>query len=159
MVFKDKANPVGKSHNIDAIEIRLSTYKAAWDATNEKKNFWPSKASLSRVTNFLLFALDDFIKIVSEVGIPGPDKKATVLFAVSNLYDYVAAGSLPIWLKPFSPIIKQYIVYVLISNAIDWIVNKYQGGNWSKDAVQAKGVAKPCDFIALPCRLRKGGLK
>ena len=74
--------------------------------------------------------LDDFVVTVSTVIISGPDKKATVLNAVDRLYDYTVKEAMPIWMRPFAAPIKHYIVYVLVSSAIDWMVLKYQSGSW-----------------------------
>lgn len=125
-MFKDKANPIGLVHKIDEVEDKLIHYARMWDEINRTRNFWKPKIDLSKITNFLLFALDDFINIVSVVAIPGPDKKATVLDAVDRLYEYTIKEAMPFWMKPFAGVIKDYIIYVLVSNAIDWIVFKYQ---------------------------------
>lgn len=130
-MFKENANPVGEPHRIEEIENKVQFYCRLWDSRKESKSIWLPKVSLSVVTNFLLMALDDFVIAVSTVVISGPDKKATVLAAVSRLYDYVVVEALPIWLMPFAGAIKQYIVYVLVSSAIDWMVSKYRNGSWN----------------------------
>ena len=129
-MFKENANPVGEPHRIEEIENKVQFYCRLWDARHETRSMWIPKVSMSAVTNFLLMALDDFVLVLSTVVISGPDKKATVLDAVSRLYDYTVAEALPIWLVPFAGVIKQYIIYILVSNAIDWIVAKYRNGSW-----------------------------
>lgn len=153
-MFKDKANPIGFVHKIDQIEEKLAHYARMWDEINHSKNFWKSsKINLSRITNFLLFALDDFITIVGTVAIPGPDKKATVLDAIDKLYEYTVKEAMPFWMKPFAGILKNYIVYVVISNAIDWIVLKYQSGWKTENKIHA------WDGKFVSCRCGKGGKK
>lgn len=150
-MFKDKANPIGVVHKIEQVEEKLVHYARMWDEINHSRNFWnSSKINLSRITNFLLFALDDFITIVSAVAIPGPDKKATVLDAIDKLYEYTVKEAMPIWLKPFAGILKNYIVYVVISNAIDWIVLKYQS-NW-----KTENKIHAWDGKFVPCLCRGG---
>lgn len=128
--FKDNANPVGMPHRLNDIEEKIYFYCQLWDSQKNAKSMRVPKINLSVVTNFLLAALDDFVITISTVVIPGPDKKATVLAAMERIYEYVVKEALPIWLRPFAGIIKQYIIYVLISNAIDWMVSKYKNGSW-----------------------------
>lgn len=127
--FKENANPVGVVHRMAEIEEKLSKYCGIWNEY-KSKSFWGSKSSRSRLTHLMLVALDDFVMTVAVVSIPGPDKKATVLDAVDRLYEYTAREALPIWARPLAEPVKHYIVYVLASYAIDWIVEKYKAGKW-----------------------------
>lgn len=129
-MFKDNANPVGSVHRIEEVEKKLDFYRNLWNSQRCRKSLWVPNVSLSKVTNFLLVALDDLVVTVSSVLIPGPDKKATVLYAIDMLYDHVIREAMPIWMRPIAGPVKHYIVYILISNAIDWMVVKYQNGNW-----------------------------
>ena len=129
-MFKEKDNPVGAVQRINEIENKILKYQKIWDQDKEKKGFIFKKPNLNIVTNFLLMVLDDFVVTVSTVIISGPDKKATVLNAVDRLYDYTVKEAMPIWMRPFAAPIKHYIVYVLVSSAIDWMVLKYQSGSW-----------------------------
>lgn len=147
MFVKEKSDPVGKPQVIESVEALLDLYMRLWDKSKEKKSIW-GRFDSSRVTNFLMRALDDFIVAVDSSEILGKDKKATVLLAVDRLYDYVVREALPIWLVPFSGVVKQYIVYVLISNAIDWIVSKYRDG-WRPRTMM------PWEVKKVPCRRRK----
>jgi hypothetical protein len=128
------SNPIGEPQIDGAINNYVAIMTAKW--TEEQENipwwkFWKSK-SVAKVTKFLLGALDELIAYVDQLDLTGPDKKATVLAAVSILYDYVIREALPIWAKPFASKVKQYIVYALIASAIDWIVEKYRNGVWVK---------------------------
>jgi hypothetical protein len=129
-MFKEKDNPVGVVQRIDEIENKILKYQKIWDQNKEKKGFLFKRPNLHKVTNFLLMVLDDFVVTVSTVIISGPDKKATVLNAVDRLYEYTVKEAMPIWMRPLAAPIKHYIVYVLVSSAIDWMVVKYQSGSW-----------------------------
>ena len=135
--MRETANPVGEIKIDKAIEAYVKIMAAEWDAGKESVAWWriftKAKVNFHHVTDFLLKALDDLIAYVDEwVDVQGADKKATVLNAVSKLYDYVIKEAMPIWLRPFSPAIKSYIIDGMISPAIDWIVNKYRNGDWRK---------------------------
>lgn len=154
LMFKDYTDPVGNIISVPEIEEKLQKYIQIWkDSNSNTKSFWKPKISFSRITNFLLFALDDFISVLTKIPIPGPDKKATVLNAISKLYDFTVQEALPIYLKPFASIIKNYIVYVLISNSIDWIVAKYQNGNWKPIQTSAlERILKKANACGLICK-------
>jgi hypothetical protein len=132
MFIKEYADPVGTPRQVEAVEALLQTYMRKWDESQKNRSFWKVKFDSSKITNFLMRALDDFIVAVDGSGILGADKKATVLLATSKLYDYVVKEGMPVWLSPFAWTVKQYVIYVLVSNAIDWVVSKYADGNWGK---------------------------
>lgn len=129
-MFNRDSNPVGEVHTIEEIQKKIQFYCELWDSQKNAKSFWKFKSSLSAVTNFLLMALDDLVITVSTYLISGPDKKATVLSAIETLYDYTVREALPIWMRPFAAPVKHYIIYVLISSTIDWMVAKYRNGSW-----------------------------
>lgn len=130
--FRDHADPVGDAHKVEAVEAMLEGLKKAWDEQNSKRSFWGGGVSLSKVTSFLLYSLDGVVNAVNEAVLTGPDKKATVLAALERLYDYTVREALPIWMRPLAGPIKAYIIHVLVSNAIDWMVAKYKSGSWHK---------------------------
>lgn len=135
MNIKWNFNPVGDVLENEQIENFIKTMKSLWDESKPQYSWTDAfrKINLSCVTNFLLKCLDDLIAYAD--GLPnasGPDKKATVLFAVAELYDYIIINQIPIWAKPFAGVIRNYIIYVLIATAIDWIVEKYRNGQWKK---------------------------
>lgn len=144
-------NPVGLSHEVPEVEEMLVALADQWD--NEilkpaKKKWyehlmfwrWGTKVSLSAVTKFLIGALDDLIGLIDDKLELGPDKKATVLDAIDRLYEYVVREALPIILRPITGKVKNYIVYTLISVAIDWIVDKYRNGEW-RDVEEGDAIA------------------
>ena len=131
MIFKD-VNPIGKIHQIEEINLKVEKYKKMWDDMIHSKSFLKSKIDISKVTIFMIMVMDDFVNSISNVAISGEDKKATVLDALEKVFDYVVKEGLPIWLKPFVSPLKNYVIYVLISTAIDWTVDKYKNGSWRK---------------------------
>lgn len=144
----ENSNPIGKAHEIEVVEDQLNVLANQWDTIieEEKNKFawwkpwtWGRKTNLVKLTNFLLVALDEFIKKVDDLVDLGEDKKATVLDAISRLYDYTVREAMPIWLKPLAGKIKNYIIYTLISTAIDWIVGKYNDGEW-RDKIKPEQV-------------------
>lgn len=129
-MFNKDSNPVGVAHKIEEIEKKVQFYCNLWDFQRNSKSFWKPSINLSAVTKFLLLALDDLVVTISDHLMSGADKKATVLAAIETLYDYTVREVLPIWLRPLASPIKNYVIYVLISNAIDWMVAKYRNGSW-----------------------------
>lgn len=144
ILTNEQPNPIGDVYVVTEVEEQIDSLTEQWDALiGDKINSiswlkpwtWWRKSNLIQVTNFLMLALDELIKIVDNLVEKGADKKATVLDAISRLYDYTAAEALPIWLKPFAGRVKNYIIYTLMSTAIDWIVNQYRNGSW-RDKIQ-----------------------
>lgn len=129
---KDTANPVGMAIELESVNLYIEELIKKWNETKETVAWYKVwyRVSLNRVTTFLMAALDDLIGYVDDVVEKNADKKATVLAAIEKLYDYVIAEAMPIWMKPFAGSIKSYIISTLISNAIDWMVDKYRNGAW-----------------------------
>ena len=139
-------NPVGEVKEIKEIENLVNALAVTWDEkkeSTEKKSWWmfwkSSKLGLVAVTNFLLVALDNLVNHIDDKLENGPDKKATVLASIDRLYDYVIKEAMPLWLKPLSPSIKNLIINVVLSSAIDFVVDKYRNGNWRSDLDEAIG--------------------
>lgn len=126
-------NPVGEAKDSEQVSGFINGLKDKWDAVTAALGN-SSKISMVYVTKFLLGTLDGLIVFVDGLmgGENGADKKATVLAAIVVLYDYVVAQALPIWLKPFAKSIKTFIIFTVMSIAIDWIVSKYNTGAWKK---------------------------
>lgn len=124
-------DPVGEPKNDSTVSSFIDGLKKKWDEFRAGLGK-ATKVTLVHVTKFLLFSLDGLIVFVDGLMVGGPDKKATVMTAVSALYDYIIKGNLPLWLLPFSTTVKAFIVGTVISIAIDWIVAKYKEGAWKK---------------------------
>jgi hypothetical protein len=127
-------NPVG-STQLQVIDHVIKDLLALWDQEIADKTapwwkFWVRNTTLHHVTEFLLRALDTFILEIDEKLEKGPDKKATVLAAIAVVYDTIIVGVLPIYLKPFSGVIRDMIIFGLLANAIDMFVSKYRAAEW-----------------------------
>ena len=127
-------NPIGEPQIDGAINNYITIATAKWIEIEEKIPWWKfwKRKSVTKITKFILGALDELIPYVDQLNISGPDKKATVLAAVAVLYDCVMREALPIWGTLFSGKIKYFLIYVMLSSAIDWIVEKYRKGVWDK---------------------------
>lgn len=128
-------NPIGSPQQVAALELKVSDLLNIWKAENPvRKGFFSLlfnvKVSFNKITAFLINSLDDFIQIVDDQIGDGADKKATVMVYVEKLYDEIVTMSLPIFLKPFSLPIKRFVIMVVVSGAIDFIVAKYRDGSW-----------------------------
>lgn len=132
-----EANPVGQVHELDEVTQYVQALAAEWDGIRGESKWWKfwqrSTAHVYKATKFLLQSIDGLVMLVDEVvDLAGPDKKATVLNAVDVLYDYVVREAIPIWMRPVSGKVKDYIIHTLVSTAIDWMVQKYREGSWRK---------------------------
>jgi hypothetical protein len=128
--IKNNLNPVGTVANVPGFNDLVEKMKAKW--LELKKQIGDTNAAI--VIQFLSKCLDDLIVYLVEHQIPGQDKKATVINAFSKIYDVVVVGSLPIFLRPFNSTIKNFVINVLLSHFIDFIVEKYNSGSWSPKA-------------------------
>ena len=130
--MKDEANPIGQVVEDSAIDNYIKELMKEWDESKETVPWYKLwyNISMSRVTNFIMDALDDLVCYIDGVVGQGADKKATVLAAVEKIYDHVIKEALPFPLKPFAGYVKDYVINHIISNAIDWMVDKYRAGAW-----------------------------
>jgi hypothetical protein len=137
--IKAQANPLGKVIEDSGIETFIKAMAAKWDASRPTARWWQvwKRIPLTAATNFLLDALDQLIAYVDQKISDNVDKKATVMDAISRLYDLIIGSTLPIWLKPFGPAMKNIVMTDIISPAIDWIVSKYRDGSF-QPVVQAQ---------------------
>lgn len=131
----EQANPIGRATT--ALEPHILKLAEQWNEENPapKKKWWEfwkrGRTHLMVAVSFLINCVDDLIQKVDDyVDLDGPDKKATVLRAIEILYDHIIKEVLPIWLKPVAGRVKYLIIYVWISYAIDFIVQKYRDGLW-----------------------------
>lgn len=123
-------NPIGKVCHLKEIDLKVEQYKQMWNDIVHAKSFLKSKVELSKVTVFMIMVMDDLVNTISEFAIVGEDKKATVLDALDKVFEHVVKEGLPMWLKPFVSPLKKYVIYTIISTAIDWTVDKYKNGSW-----------------------------
>lgn len=131
MEIKSNFNPVGTiKNNIPGFNELVDKMKLTW--TELKKQI--GSVNLKMGVQFLTKCVDSLVVYVAQHNIAGSDKKATVLDAISSIYDNVIVGIMPIWLRPFSGPIKTLIINVLISHLIDVFVEKYNNGSWSPKA-------------------------
>lgn len=126
MAIKITLDPIGQAIAVPGLDAQISKFKEVWN--NLKIQL--GKVEWHVAVNYITQCLDDLIIYMVQHDIPGQDKKATVLNAIGQVYDYVIAPMIPIWVRPFSSIIKNYVVNIVFSSAIDWIVSKYQNGSW-----------------------------
>lgn len=134
-------NPTGEVKSPLEVNTYVNALAKEWDEQKTTTTSWflwwsVKKASLVEATSFILNSVDELVKFVDDLIDQGPDKKATVLAAVGALYDYIAAEAMPIFLKPFNSYIKSFLVDVVVSSSIDFIVDKYNNGLWKKDNSQ-----------------------
>jgi len=140
------ANPIGAIH--DVLDDKVQHFMAIWDGDLPEEvtaswwKFWTwfktRSSTMMKVVSFLINCMDEFILAVDDfIDLEGKDKKATVLFALEQLYDHIVKEAMPLWLKPFAGKVKHLIIYVMISYMIDFMVEKYRNGLWrDKDEVQ-----------------------
>jgi hypothetical protein len=130
--------------DINAILKKLDDYLVSlqkqWDAQPHSPSSWwrLNRVRFSQGVQFLIECLDKLVLFVEDLIPAGTDKKAAVISLLDKLFDYVVTPCLPIWLKPFAPIIKDIVINFVISSIIDLIVSKYNKGIWKKDVTYAK---------------------
>src|SRR5690606_3242753 len=98
-------NPIGTAKK-DLVEIKIVALKCQWsemlDEVKNNKIWWKiwnsNKVSLYKSVKFLISSLDELINYVDAVVDNGPDKKATVIAAITIIYDFVMMGVMPLWL-------------------------------------------------------------
>lgn len=127
----------------DKLQEYLNVLVEKWNEEKEvisKKWFTFNNIQLVKVTNFLLQSLDGLIQFVEPLIPTGTDKKLAVMAAAGQLFDFISKEAFPVILTPFVPMIKKVIIDVLISNAIDFFVAKYNEGAWKAPETNSEGV-------------------
>ena len=129
------ANPVGTPQKLQAVDDYVSGKIKEWlDGVAQHPThwweFWKQDASTYKAAQFVIKTVDDLVLLVQEQIPVGADKKATVLIALGTIYDFVVTSSLPLWLKPFSKQVRLLLINVVMSEMIDFLVNKYKTGSW-----------------------------
>lgn len=93
--------------------------------------FWQRTNLLQIATQFMLEAIDKLINYVEGLIPSGPDKKATVLAATSELYNLIIRELIPIWLRPVAAGIQKLVITIIVPLLIDFMVKKYKI-SWNK---------------------------
>jgi hypothetical protein len=137
----EKTDPIGVPY--DVLDRHVLTLEKKWvdEAAVRKEPWWKfwtwfswKEISLVKIVSFILNSIDDFVLFVEKFKeMSGEDKKATVLRAISKLYDFLAREAMPFWLKPFNAKIKYFVVDVVASYIVDFIVGKYNDGAWKEE--------------------------
>ena len=118
------------------VESYLSDLKKRWDAEKPQTSGWVSlpKDIIVKGTMFLLSSTDEMIQFVEGLIPEGKDKKETVMLVSGKLFDYIIIANLPMVMRPFSGIAKKIVVDVIVSQMIDFMVQKYRSGYWKMEA-------------------------
>lgn len=119
----------------DLLIAIISEIFANWMAIPKSNNWFFGKVNWSNVVNFVSQSLDKLIQFVEEKfpELNGQSKKEVVLQAASVIYDMISKEIMPVFLKPFNTQIKSFIINVVLSNIIDFLVKKYNEGGWNKE--------------------------
>ena len=125
---------------ISQLESFFEDSKKRWLQENPRIKSWFGihHENLIHDAKFMIKITDELILFVENLIPNGPDKKIAVLYVISKLFDFIAATTFPIWLKPFTAIIKEIIVSIIITQLIDFMVDKYNAGFWETQ-IQAGG--------------------
>ena len=109
----------------------IDEIKARWDEAKKAKQGWFKDlvSRFSLAVPFLMKAIDELMRFVEGKIKEGLAKKVLVMEAASELFDYIILPILPFWARPFGPIIKNIVVNVVISNFIDFLVDKLNSLN------------------------------
>jgi len=109
------------------------------DKTAEMKDRWGMQVSTKdrgAAVEFLTNTVDELIRWVEQTfQLDGEKKKELVLSAVDKIYDTVIVGMLPFWARPFSGLIKRFVVDTVVNVLIDFIVSKYNASEWRQETV------------------------
>lgn len=109
----------------EALQNQIDEVMRLWEESKKK-----SKATWTTAVAYILEACDYFVRSIEPLVHSGPDKKATVLDGLGKVYDLIVPALLPFFLKPFNSKIRSFVLNVLASLIIDFIVSKYNNGYW-----------------------------
>lgn len=87
--------------------------------------------SIAKSSILILNSLDDSINLAEQELDNGKDKKEIVLYIMSSLFENVISKSLPAYVVPFEKLIRVFLIKIVLSVMIDFIVNKYNQGSWN----------------------------
>lgn len=123
-------NPVGEP-KVDLIAAEIDQIVGIWQENNPAPGWFTKvKGAWFKAVGFLMNVTDYLILFVDDLIPEGADKKATVMTAVGLIYDKIVPPLLPMFIKPFNSQIKAFVLNVLVSMTIDFIVTKYREGTW-----------------------------
>ena len=123
-------NPVGVPHK-NLLSTEIEEVIKSWKENQPIKSWWKGiEGSWFQAAGYVIAAVDYFIRKIEELVPVGADKKATVLEAMSSVYDVIVLALLPFYLKPFNKRIKAFVIDVIASMMIDFLVDKYRSGNF-----------------------------
>lgn len=117
----------------DLVQKYVEFRKSAWTDAVTKRPWWKvwENIQIISMTKFLIETLDQLIPYFAQFNdMPGLEKKALVMNAIGELYDFISAQCFPLWLKAVSPMLRAIVLNQIISPSIDWIVDKYKSNNW-----------------------------
>ena len=113
-------NPVGVPM-VQLLADSLRNYVDGWGLkTSGTKPTWET------VVIYIVDAMDNFIDTIDSQLMSGADKKASVLVALNQLYTTIVPNLLPLYLKPFSTEIENFMINDLCGVLIDIFVTKNQ---------------------------------
>jgi hypothetical protein len=131
-------NPVGNYFPVidketDILVIEWNRIQEEIDKVPWYKRWWDNIRQRDWVIaiKFLMYALDHLVTTIDGLMDNGADKKATVLKALDVLYTSIVIPITPIWLKPFNNKVKEFLLEVVFSIMIDFVVAKYREGAWN----------------------------
>lgn len=123
--------PIGESHS-EVIADSISEAIEVWNSNTPESTWWSrTKGVWFSAVNYITDCIDYLIQKVEDAIPTGADKKATVLEGIEELYNAIVYPILPFYLKPFSGLIRKFIINVIASSTIDFIVSKYNDSSWA----------------------------
>jgi len=142
-----KPNPIGQPHP-HMLDGAVKEVIELWEKNGPKPSWWTRiKGAWFTAVSYLIKAVDYLVRSIDDALEAGADKKATVLQALEKIYDIIVPPLLPLWLKPFNGKIKNFVIYVVASLMIDFIVGKYRLGDWPKTKPEEESVGEGLEFV------------
>ena len=131
-----KPNPVGQPVK-GLLDDQVKEIITLWEKDHPKPkwyHFWKRiKGLWFAAVRFIIAAGDYFVQTIDDLIEGGPEKKATVLEALGEVYDAIVPFLLPIFIRPFNKQLRTFVIDVVASLLIDFIVGKYREGSWDKE--------------------------
>ena len=129
-----KPNPIGKVR-AGILDEQVNEIVGLWQEDNpEPPKWWEFWKRLTgqwyAAVRYIIASVDYFVRVIDDLLESGADKKASVLESLGQVYDSIVPFLLPIFLRPFNTQIKSFVINVIASLMIDFIVGKYREGIW-----------------------------